>query len=228
VKINSTPCEISKSVGFYTTFARKSLLPGEIEGVETIYLELGFDRKQVYSPEENKLRILFFMGGEGIISQDGMRIPVGEPGLFVSGLHHEFSIKGGEKSLSYLEIVMDLTEQDILDLHRRKTIFPYHVLYAECRQYSEAIKSEKTISRMILPEDIVPRVCIGSVETTGPDEVASHTHPMLEQLFLGLKGNEVCVIADSDKTGFRENELLHIPLGSDHGIKGGEGRGLQY
>ena len=81
---------------------------------------------------------------------------------------------------------------------------------------------------MILPEDIVPRVCIGTVETTGPDEVASHTHPMLEQLFLGLKGNEVRVSADSEITGFRENDLLHIPLGSDHGVKVAEGKALHY
>lgn len=228
MKINSTPCEISKSVGFYTNFARKSLLPGEIQGVETIYVELGCDRKQAYNPEEKRLRMLLFMGGEGVISQDDKKIPVGEPGLFVSGLNKGFSIEGMGQGLSYLEIVLDQTEQDILDLKRNKTRFPYHVLYTECAQYSESIKSEKTISRMILPEDIVPRVCIGSVETTGPDEVASHTHPMLEQLFLGLEGNDVSVIADSEEIGFRENDLLHIPLGSDHGVQVAEGNSLHY
>jgi quercetin dioxygenase-like cupin family protein len=236
VKIKSSPCEISKSVGFYTTFARKSLLAGEIEGVETSFVELGCGRKQVYNPGEDKLSMLLFLGGEGmisqdekrLISQDDTRIAVGKPGLFVSGLNAGFSMEAGLQGLSFLEIVMDLTEQDIIDLKRSESRFPYHVHYAECAQYSEAIKSEKTISRMILPEGIVPRVCMGTVETSGPDEVASHTHPMLEQLFLGLKGNEVRVIADSEKTAFGENELLHIPLGSNHGVQVAEGKLLHY
>lgn len=226
--INSSPCEISQSVRFHTTFARKLLLPGEIEGVETFYVVLGIGREQVYKPEENKLSMLLFLGGEGIVSQDDAEIPVGEPGLFVSGLFREFSIKAGEKSLSYLEIVLDLTDQDILELHKNRARFPYHVLYSQCSKYSESIKSDRTISRMILPEDIVPRVCIGTVETSGVDEVASHTHPMLEQFFLGLKGNDVSVFADSDEIGFRENELLHIPLGSDHGVRVKEGKILHY
>jgi hypothetical protein len=65
-------------------------------------------------------------------------------------------------------------------------------------------------------------------ETTGPDQVAKHTHPMLEQLFLGLPGNDVSVMADSYETMFGENELLHIPLGSNHGVKVENGKTLHY
>lgn len=226
--INSAPCEINKSVGFYTTFARKIILAGEIKGVETYYVELGIGKEQIYLPEEKQLSILLFLGGEGVIARGDMEIPVGEPGVYISGLKRKYSIKGGEENLSYLEIVMDLTEQDILELEGNEASFPYQTLYSECRQYRESIKSEQTISRMILPEDIVPRVCIGTVRTTGPDEVASHTHPMLEQLFLGLEGNDVSVFADSDETRFRENELLHIPPGSDHGVRVEEGKTLNY
>ena len=50
--------------------------------------------------------------------------------------------------------------------------------------------------RTLLPKDIVPRMSIGTVETVGPDRVAPHAHPMLEQLFLGLEGNDIVVRAD--------------------------------
>ncbi len=60
--------------------------------METFYVELGKGRKQVYNPEENKLRLLLFMGGKGLISQDDTGLPVGEPSLYVSGLHRGFFI----------------------------------------------------------------------------------------------------------------------------------------
>ena len=41
---------------------------------------------------------------------------------------------------------------------------------------------------------------------------------MLEQLFFGLKDNHVIVKADDMRLNFTENILLHIPLGSDHGV----------
>jgi hypothetical protein len=81
---------------------------------------------------------------------------------------------------------------------------------------------------MILPENIIPRFCIGSVETSGPDEVGAHSHPMLEQLFLGLKKNNCVVIADEMETPFEENILLHIPLGSTHKAIVEEGKILNY
>jgi len=74
----------------------------------------------------------------------------------------------------------------------------------------------------------VPRLCIGSVETSGPDEVATHTHPMLDQLFFGLPGNDCMVMADNAESRFLENDLLHIPLGSMHGVSVEAGKHLHY
>lgn len=79
-----------------------------------------------------------------------------------------------------------------------------------------------------MPEEIVPRLCIGSVMTSGPDKVAAHTHPMLEQLFFGLQGNDIEVFADEAKRRFIEGDLLHIPLGSMHGATVEAGKELHY
>jgi len=59
---------------------------------------------------------------------------------------------------------------------------------------------------------------MGTVQTIGPDKVAAHKHPMLEQLFLGLSKNNCIVYADDDKVNFPEHSILHIPLGSSHSV----------
>ena len=69
---------------------------------------------------------------------------------------------------------------------------------------------------------------MGSVETEGPDIVDRHEHPMLEQLFFGLKGNECLVAADDLSLEFTEDMLLHIPLGSSHGVEVSKEKKLHY
>ena len=51
---------------------------------------------------------------------------------------------------------------------------------------------------------------------------------MLEQLFFGLKMNDCTVTADGIEATFKENTLLHIPLGSRHGVVVKEGNMLNY
>jgi quercetin dioxygenase-like cupin family protein len=69
---------------------------------------------------------------------------------------------------------------------------------------------------------------MGSVETSGPDIVAEHDHPMLDQLFLGLKGCRCHCYAGAEHALLEENMLLHIPLGSKHHVEVGEGDRLAY
>ena len=228
MKINSASCHINGTGDFDRGIARILILPGEIIGIKTFYAELRGGIANKYLPEENEQRILLFTDGTGSILQDDANFAIDELSLFVPDNHREFIISSGKKNLSYLEIKLHLTAEDLLWLDEREDKFPCFVRYAGCRQYDEPIKSGKTVSRIILSEDIVPRLCIGSVQTSGPDEVGAHTHPMLEQLFFGLPGNDVVVMADSAEARFQENDLLHIPLGSSHGVKVGHGKSLHY
>ena len=66
------------------------------------------------------------------------------------------------------------------------------------------------------------------MQTSGPDAVGAHAHPMLEQFFLGLPGNECTVTADGHAAPLRAWTLLHIPLGSTHGVTVDAGRELHY
>lgn len=132
--------------------------------------------------------------------------------------------------LHALRIRRDLNAEDLVDLKR----FPENQTaarvrkFSDCPAYSEAIKSAKTVSRTLLPENFVPRMAMGTVETTGPDTVGAHRHPMLEQLFLGLKGNDITVIADNARANLTAHSILHIPLGSNHGAEVAEGSRMHY
>ena len=69
---------------------------------------------------------------------------------------------------------------------------------------------------------------MGTVQTIGPDAVGTHEHPMLDQLFLGLAGNDVIVHADDQQVEFKEFALLHIPIGSSHWVTVEEGKNMYY
>jgi hypothetical protein len=228
MKIKAARCEITGASDFERGIARILILPGEIIGIKTFWAELHGGIANKYLPEENEQRILLFTDGTGSIAQDGVNFAIDELSLFVPDIHRDFIISSGKKNLRYLEIIVHLAEEDLVWLGEREDKFPYFIRYTECRKYIDETKSEKTVSKIILPEDIVPRLCIGSVQTRGPDEVGAHTHPMLEQLFFGLMGNNVIVMADSAEARFLEKDLLHIPLGSSHGVKVEAGKKLHY
>jgi len=98
----------------------------------------------------------------------------------------------------------------------------------DCPMYTEDIKSAKTINRMLLAEGMVPRFCMGTVTTEGPDKVGAHVHPMLDQLFFGLDGCECRVFANGTEAVLKENMLLHIPLASMHSSSVDAGKKLNY
>jgi quercetin dioxygenase-like cupin family protein len=133
-------------------------------------------------------------------------------------------------TLQALRIRRNLTPGDLEELKKfpQNNIAPHVKKFSECTPYGEAIKSPKTISRTLLPENFVPRMAMGTVETTGPDAVGAHRHPMLEQIFLGLKGTDITVSADDARANLTGFSILHIPLGSNHGAQVAEGKKLHY
>lgn len=207
---------------------RKSVLQGEINGINTYYLELFKDKPYLIKPAQDSVSLYLITHGKGIITQGVRQFEANGLNLFVPSIMEEASVLADTGDFGMLEIVIRLTSAEYQLLKQKQNKLPYFVDYTRCRQYKEAIKSQKTISRMILPEDIIPRFCMGSVETCGPDKVGAHSHPMLEQLFYGLKGNDCIVKADGIKAAFKENILLHIPLGSRHGVDVEGGKFLNY
>jgi hypothetical protein len=207
---------------------KKPVLKGEIAEINTFYHELLKQGSFLYKPGKKSVSVFLVTHGRGIIKQGSRQFEVNGVNLFVPSVMEEASILADDGNLGMLEIIITLSGDEMQSVKNEQNILPYFVDYTKCRQYKEAIKSEKTISRMILPENIIPRFCMGSVETTGPDEVGAHAHPMLEQLFFGLTKNDCTVTADGMEAAFEENTLLHIPLGSMHGAIVKEGKILNY
>ena len=213
------------------SITRTALFEREVEGVE---IELVSMKGRCAGEEKNGkdfIDVMLALDGSGWLEVNGIlhrleaagvaRIPYAA-GYVIGCDNHQ--------SLSFIRLRKFLDEKDI----RLITGSPdkYRALYlkaiSSCPAYKEDIKSEKTLSRMILPEGLVPRMAVGSVETMGPDEVGEHEHPMLEQVFLGLEGCRCICHADGKKQECTENMLLHIPLGSRHHVTVDDREKLAY
>jgi|WetSurMetagenome_2_1015567.scaffolds.fasta_scaffold07850_2 hypothetical protein len=201
------------------------LLPGAIAGVETTYYRQAEGMTVSPARDPSRGQVLLFTRGTGEAQSGGDTFSFREiAALCVLGTT-PITITATVAPVEYLEILIDLQAHEAARLRAQG---PFFRRYSHCEAYAEAIKSPKTISRTIVPAKTLPRFCMGSVETFGPDTVGAHAHPMLEQLFWGLPANACVVTADGTDAAFGDGVLLHIPLGSWHGVRVEEGRHLHY
>jgi hypothetical protein len=202
-----------------------SLLPRVIAGVETNYYIQpdGTD----YSParDQKRAQVFCFIRGAGKVQMEARGFAFAEVAACCAPGRGPVVIQATGGPLEYLEILIDLRAAEVARLDAKN---PYCILYSDCEPYAETIKSPTTVSRTIVPAMTLPRFCMGSVQTEGPDSVAPHAHPMLEQLFFGLPGNSCVVIADQAEAALKERALLHVPSGSWHGVRVDAGRSLHY
>jgi len=208
-----------------------NILKNEIEQVHLEYIAIkGPLSKKI--PANNKFyyTLLSLSGKAALITGDNNYKIEGNY-IARSPFNTEYKLEVEKGELFYCLLIRTKLEQDDLDeiakepdIHKK----PYIKAIADCPVYKEAIKSPKTLNRMILPEGFVPRFCMGTVETTGPDEVGAHEHPMLEQLFLGLQDCSCTVCADDASILLTENMIMHVPLGSVHSVKVDKGDKLSY
>ena len=209
----------------------RNLLPGAIPEVTTDCMSIvGPGQHTEPASLEHEVVWLFVRGKATLETKDKTyqveedtiaRAPLGWP--------WDIRVSKGETLLAVrIRKQLSAADKAEFDKYPRNNLEPYVKRFSECTPYKEAIKSPKTVSRTLLPENIVPRMAVGTVETTGPDRVAPHQHPMLEQLFLGLKGNDCILTADAARVAFPPLSILHIPLGSLHGVEVAEGKRLYY
>ena len=210
----------------------ENLLTGEIADTEVKHIMLAGPKIHTEKFTKEFETILIFFNGEGKLIAGDQRFNIIPESIAVPFTFDEILIDVTDgKKLHYLKIKKKLSKQDLIDLQK----FPtdnrnkiYFKNFDECKAYTEKIKSPNTVSRTVLPKDYIPRVAMGTVETTGPDAVGAHKHPMLDQLFFGLAGNDVMVYADDKQTVFKEYSLLHIPRGSNHWVTVDEGKRMYY
>jgi aromatic ring-cleaving dioxygenase len=207
------------------------VLPGAIKEVTVDLVSISGPGRHIEPSNSEREVVWLILAGKGtLLTKDKTYAIEGETiARAPNGWACQVDVPRGE-TLHALRVRRQLTVDDKAELKKypENNAGPHVKRFSECPAYSEAIKSPKTVSRTLLPENYVPRMAVGTVETTGPDKVGAHRHPMLEQLFLGLKDNDITVIADDAKANLRPFSILHIPLGSDHGAEVAAGKKLYY
>ncbi|WP_438481939.1 hypothetical protein [Oleiharenicola lentus] len=209
----------------------RSVLVDEVPGVVTEHVEIKGPARFSEPARADENVVWFLLDGRGVVRIQGKDFPFAEETIARAPLGEkcEIEVAAGE-TVRALRIRKPLNDEDRAEVPKFTQFQKeaYVKTFRECVPYGEAIKSAKTVSRTLLPQDIVPRMAAGTVETVGPDRVLRHKHPMLEQYFVGLRGNDSAVTADEARVDFPEFSVLHIPLGSMHGAEVAIGKKLYY
>ena len=171
--------------------------------------------------------ILILIEGKAKFTTDGKEFTFDERTTFVPSPECDLKVEA-ESDLQILEIQWDTLPSDVDDLKEYKTEFPVVVPYKDSIQYIDPNKSEKTISRMMIPQRIIPRFSLGSVESYGYDLVRPHTHPMLDQFFFSFPENNMNLIINDEKIQMLGNLIYHIPLGANHGVEVTDDNHMHY
>jgi len=152
------------------------------------------------------------------MNSDGTTADFSERVTFVPAPEKDMTVTAAN-NVQLVQIVWDITEEDIKLRADYGTAFPLIQPYATAIQYVDPNKSPKTISRMMIPHKIIPRFAIGSVESYGYDYVKPHSHPMLDQFFFSFPENNMRLIINGEMIPMDGNVMVHIPLGADHGVE---------
>lgn len=209
----------------------RPVLKGEIKELSVDLISIAGPGQHIEPASPERAVVWLIVAGRGTLQTRSERYQVeGETiARAPQGWAWQLTAAPGEV-LHVLRVSRDLNADDLAELKKfpQNNAAPHVKKFSDCPAYGEAIKSAKTVSRTLLPENFVPRMAMGTVETTGPDKVGAHRHPMLEQLFLGLNGTDITVIADDARTNLTGFSILHIPLGSNHGAEVAAGKKLHY
>ncbi len=210
----------------------EELLPGEIADTKIEHIAYTGPTLQNLQLSDANVDMFLFMKGKGTLKADTTSFNLVPESIAIPMAQKSITIEVPEgEELHFVKFTKKLSEQDMLDMKEFPEENKYDIFFTEfddCESYTEKIKSPNTVSRTVLPEDIIPRVALGTVEAPGPDEVGAHMHPMLDQLFLGLTNNDVTVHADGASAAFKEYSLLHIPIGSSHWVSVDDNKTMYY
>ncbi|MCG9791787.1 cupin domain-containing protein [Flavobacterium algicola] len=218
IPIESLNTNLEKNKNQYS----QSVLDKEINGITVNHIALTGKKAIVDKAQDGYKTIYLFFKGKGNVNAASSDYEIVPETILLPNVAKNVTITTAKNdTLHYLKITSKLSAQDLIEIKEfpvENTQKVYYAKFTDCKPYTEPIKSPNTISRTIMPNKIIPRIAMGTVQTKGPDKVGAHKHPMLEQLFLGLTDNNCVVYADEAKVDFPQYSLLHIPLGSMHSV----------
>lgn len=205
-----------------------AMLPGAIPGADVKLRTLQSGDKYVADPVPCKAFIYLSIDGVFTFSAGTEKRNVSGRCVFIPGAGQRAEFSASVKT-RLLEIVWTISKDDLTDWEQPKEqIFPFIQEYLTAPQYRDRNKSDKTVSRKIVRQRIVPGFCMGSVETFGYDKAEQNSHPLLDQFFFSFPENDTDVLIDDFRVPMKGDTLLHIPLGSSHGLEVAEGKRMHY
>lgn len=222
----SPPVQASVDVGRRVDGVEtKAILPGEIPGVDPSFLWVAAGARAELGSTARRQHICFVIEGTGRVSTGPLVRELIAKDLIAPQPGQECAFVAAADSM-LLVIAMELRPGESEAV--KPGVYPFFSRYAECEKYRDYFKTPKTVSRTLVPPFSLPRFAMGSVETTGPDRIEPHAHPMLDQHFFSFADNRCTLLVDGARHAFGGNCLLHVPLGSEHGIEAAPGDVVNY
>lgn len=215
MKPESIKKEVLKAAG--GARASQPLLTGEIPGASVFHHRLPAGERLVSPALPGALRIFFLCEGSATFACGEQAVSYAEKATYVPALNAEIFISA-QSDASVLEIQWAMNDKDLAEIAQTPPAFPITARYADAMQYRDPFKSEKTISRAMIPHRTLPRFAMGSVETYGDDLIGQHEHPLLDQFFFSFSENDMDLLLDDIVYPMGGDTLLHIPLGCNHGV----------
>ena len=203
------------------------LLSGEIKGTFTYYHIIKNGKSAEFLPDDSLQRVFFLIDGSVAIHENGKSYQLSERGSYIPDPIHRI-IFAADKESYIFEISWILTAQDKKKLAEQRPDYPLIQLYRNCPHYTESFKSEKTVSRTVVPHNIIPRFSMGSNESGENDRVEMNNHPAIDQYFFSFPDNNVILRIEEERIPFKGNSILHVPLGAYHGVEIGAGQKMHY
>lgn len=194
----------------------RNMLPGAIPGAAVYNHTVPAGETVDFQGTEKYISIFFLCSGSAVFSSVGKSFSYSEKAVFVTKPEDDVHISAAS-DISFVQICWDMNDFDLADLKESRD-FPFSQAYADANQYRDFFKSEQTISRAIIPQKMIPRFAMGSVETKADDLIGQHAHPLLDQFFFSFPENNCNILIDSCIFPLKGNTMLHIPLGSNHGV----------
>ena len=173
------------------------------------------------------LKTFFLFEGAISIESGSGKNTLGERASYTANPDEDLKISSDAYS-HFIEIQWSLSKDDRQFLANQKVSFPMIQIYDDCSQYREDFKSPKTISRSIIGHHALPRFCMGSCESNGPDRINPHAHPYVDQFFYSFPENDINLLIDDKVQPLEGNTIFYIPLGSNHGVDVPEGKRMHY
>ena len=207
--------------------ASVALCKGEIPGARPVHHTILQGQTLTFAANCGYYHILILITGQATFATAGRRDTYATRLTYVPAPDAELTVTA-DTNTQILEIQWDIFPEDQEMIAEYHTDFPVRVPYQESIQYVDRNKSPKTISRMMIPQRVIPRFSLGSVESFGYDLVKPHSHPMLDQFFFSFPENDMDVLIDGAHIPMGGNMILHIPLGADHGVEVTGDRHMHY